>query len=62
MLGNDIFNEPWFDEAFAKYSPEIVEEYWRGQTAATAYYQNEVLPYAREATYPAGLSIYDYGT
>jgi aminopeptidase N len=61
VLGNDIFNEPWLDEAFAKYSPEIVEEDWFGQAAADAYYQNQVLPYAREATQGAGLSIWEYG-
>ncbi len=62
MLGNDIFLEPWLDEAFAQYSPRLVEEDWAGVAAAETYYQDNVLNPAYYATQPAGLSIWEYGT
>jgi hypothetical protein len=60
-LGNDIFNEPWLDEAFAQYSPRLVEEDWAGPSAADTYYQYNVLSPSSRATQPAGLSIWEYG-
>jgi hypothetical protein len=61
MLGNDIFLEPWLDEAFAQYSPRLVEEAWVGPAAAETYYQYNVLNPAYRATQLAGLSIWEYG-
>ncbi len=62
MLGDDIYNEPWLDEAFAQFSPLLVEEQWAGSDAAQAVYQAQILPLARRAALPAGLSIYTYAT
>jgi hypothetical protein len=62
MLGDDIYNEPWLDEAFAQYSPLLVEEQWAGRDAAESVYQVQILHLARRATLPGGLSITTYGT
>ncbi len=62
MLGNDVYFEPWLDEAFAQYSPRLVEEAWSGLASAESYHQYNVLNPAYSATQPAGLSLWEYGT
>ncbi len=62
QIGDDIFREPWLDEAFAQYSPLLVEERWAGAAAAEAVYQRHIAGLARRATLPAGLSLAQYGT
>jgi hypothetical protein len=61
MIGNDIFNEPWLDEAFAQYSGIVVEEQWAGKAAANRMYDQNVTRLSRRARLPAGLGITDYG-
>lgn len=60
VLGNDIFNEAWLDEAFAQYSPYFVEQQWFGQAAADSYHQIYIKGNADRATKPAGLSVWEY--
>jgi aminopeptidase N len=62
MLGNDIFNEPWLDEAFAQYSPYFVEQQWYGQAAADTHLQNRIINLSNQSTKPVGLSVWEYGT
>lgn len=60
LIGNDIFNEPWLDEAFAQYSGIVVEEQWAGKAAANRMYEQHITRLSRRATLPAGLSIGEY--
>lgn len=62
MIGNDIYQEPWLDEAFAQYSGILVEEQWAGRAAANRMYDQHITRLARRATLPAGLSIGEYRT
>jgi aminopeptidase N len=61
VVGNDIFNEPWIDEAFAQWSPLLVEEFWAGPAAAERVYQTQIVRLAQRTSLPCGLSIYQYG-
>lgn len=62
IIGNDIYNEPWLDEAFAQYSGMLVEEQWAGPAAARRTYDRHVARLAARTKLPVGLSIYSYGT
>lgn len=62
VVGNDIYNEPWLDEAFAQYSGMLVEEQWAGPAAARRTYDRHVARLAARTQLPVGLSIADYGT
>ncbi|HEX6292048.1 MAG TPA: M1 family metallopeptidase [Herpetosiphonaceae bacterium] len=62
MIGNDIYHEPWLDEAFAQYSGILVEEQWAGKAAAARMYDQQVTRLSRRAKLPAGLGIGDYGS
>jgi hypothetical protein len=62
VLGNDIFNEAWLDEAFGQYSPYLTEQQWYGQAAADTYLQNRIINLSNQSTKPAGLSVWEYGT
>lgn len=62
VVGNDIFNEPWLDEAFAQYSGTLVEEDWAGPAAFARTYDRQIARRAARTKLPAGLSIYQYGT
>jgi aminopeptidase N len=61
VIGNDIYNEPWLDEAFAQYSGTLVEEQWAGPAAARRTYERQIVRLASRTQLPAGLSITDYG-
>jgi hypothetical protein len=64
VVGNDIYREPWLDEAFAQYSAIIYAEDMVGAAAAQADWEREVLQRYRGALadgdYPVGLAITDY--
>jgi hypothetical protein len=60
VVGNDIFNEPWIDEAFAQWSPLMVEEFWAGPAAAERVYQAQIVRLAQRTSLPCGLSVYQY--
>ncbi len=62
LVGNDIYNEPWIDEAFAQWSGVLVEEYWGGRAAGERVYQAQVVRLAQRTALPCGLSVYRYGS
>lgn len=62
VVGNDIFNEPWIDEAFSQWSPLLVEEFWAGPAAAEQVYQAQIARLAQRTSLPCGLSVYQYRT
>lgn len=62
VLGNDIYNEPWLDEAFAQYSGTLVEEDWAGAVAFQRAYDRHVTRLAARTKLPVGLGIAQYGT
>lgn len=62
LLGDDIFREPWLDEAFAQFSPLLVEERWAGPVAVDNVYEREIARRSRAARLPAGLALTDYGS
>lgn len=62
VVGNDIYNEPWLDEAFAQYGGTLVEEDWAGVAAFNQVYEREIARRAARARLPAGLSLRQYGT
>ncbi len=62
VVGNDIYNEPWIDEAFAQWSGVLVEEYWGGRAAGERVYQAQVVRLAQRTSLPCGLSVYQYGS
>ncbi len=61
VVGNDIYNEPWLDEAFAQYAATLVEEQWGGKAAADAVRNRHIARLANRTRLPAGLAITDYG-
>ncbi|WP_029214931.1 M1 family metallopeptidase [Kallotenue papyrolyticum] len=62
LVGNDVYNEPWLDEAFAQYGGVLVEEDWGGPAAAERVYERQVARLAARTSLPAGLSITRYRT
>lgn len=62
VVGNDIFEQPWLDEAFAQYSGTLVEEDWAGVDAFQRTFNRQVERLAARTTLPAGLGIQQYGT
>jgi len=61
LLGNDVVNAPWLDEAFAQYSPYLVEEAWYGSGAAASYYAANVTALAQRSPQYVGLPAESYG-
>jgi len=61
VIGNDIFEQPWLDEAFAQYSGILVEEDWAGAEAFQRNYSHHVERLASRTRLPAGLGIRQYG-
>ncbi len=62
VIGNDIFEQPWLDEAFAQYSGTLVEEDWAGVDGFQRAYDRHVERLASRTRLPAGLGIRQYGT
>lgn len=62
VIGNDIFQQPWLDEAFAQYSGTLVEEDWAGAEGFARNYDRHVTRLASRTQLPAGLGIRQYGT
>jgi hypothetical protein len=64
VVGNDVYQEPWLDEAFAQYSAIIYAEDVLGTAAAQADWEREVVSRYRSAVQggdlPVGLSITAY--
>jgi aminopeptidase N len=61
LLGSDVVNAPWIDEAFAQYSPYLVEEAWNGPSAAASYYAANVTALAQRSPQYVGLPAESYG-
>jgi aminopeptidase N len=65
IVGNDIYRQPWLDEAFAQYSGILYAEDVAGAAIATADWEREVERRYRGALLdgdrPIGLAIDDYG-
>lgn len=66
VVGNDIYRQPWLDEALAQYSGVIYAEDGLGPAAARADWEREVLRRYRGALSdgdrPIGLALGDYGS
>ena len=66
VVGNDIFHQPWLDEALAQYSGVIYAEDSAGSATAKADWEREVLRRYRGALsdgdLPVGLGLSDYGS
>ncbi|HZG69810.1 MAG TPA: M1 family metallopeptidase [Herpetosiphonaceae bacterium] len=62
VVGNDIFREPWIDEAFAQWSALLVEEHFAGAAAAERVYQQQVVRLAQRTKAGCGLPINAYGS
>ena len=64
VVGNDIYREPWLDEALANYSAIIAAEDALGAAVARDFYASEIRkPYETGRTngdVPVGLAISDY--
>lgn len=64
VVGNDIYRQPWLDEAFAQYSGIIYDEDNVSPTVATADWEREVMRRYRGALadgdLPIGRAIDDY--
>jgi aminopeptidase N len=64
LVGNDIYRQPWLDEAFAQYSAIVYAEDVDGPTVAQADWEREVLRRYRGALadgdLPIGLAITSY--
>jgi aminopeptidase N len=64
VVGNDIYREPWLDEALAQYSGIVYAEDVAGADVAAADWEREVLRRYRGAQadgdLPVGLAIGDY--
>jgi aminopeptidase N len=64
LVGNDIYRQPWLDEAFAQYSAIVYAEDVDGPAVAQADWEREVLRRYRGALAdgdrPIGLAITDY--
>ncbi len=65
VVGNDIYNEPWLDEAFAQYSGYIYAQDMLGSAPALQTWQRQVMRHYNlakgEGDMPVGLSISSYG-
>jgi len=61
LLGSDVVNAPWLDEAFAQYSPYLVEEAWEGHGAAASYYAANVTALAQRSAHDVGRPADSYG-
>ena len=61
VVGNDIYKEPWLDEAFAQYSGIVYDEDMVGDKVAAADWEREVMTRyraaQREGNLPVGLAI-----
>lgn len=62
VVGNDIYREPWIDEAFAQWSPLLVEEEFAGPAAAERVYQQQIVRLAQRTKAGSGLPITSYAT
>lgn len=64
VVGNDIYREPWLDEAFAQYSAIVYDEDVAGPAVAAADWEREVLRRYRGALadgdLPIGRAIDEY--
>jgi aminopeptidase N len=64
LVGNDIYGQPWLDEAFAQYSGIIYDEDVAGAAVATSDWEREVLRRYHGALddgdLPIGLPIHAY--
>lgn len=64
VVGNDIYREPWLDEAFAQYSGILYKQDSAGPSAAAADWEREVARRYQAALgdgdLPVGLAIDDY--
>lgn len=64
LVGNDIYRQPWLDEAFAQYSGIIAIEEAYGPAAGAADFEREVMQRYRGALsdgdWPVGLAIDAY--
>jgi len=62
VVGNDIYREPWIDEAFAQYSAVLAEEQVAGPAAGERVYRQQVENRARRSNAPCGMGLTTYGS
>ncbi|HEX9372052.1 MAG TPA: M1 family metallopeptidase [Roseiflexaceae bacterium] len=60
MVGNDIYRDPWLDEALAQYTTFVVMQQWDGAAAANAYFSSDIAALGKRARYRLGLPANQY--
>jgi len=62
VVGNDIYREPWIDEAFAQWSAVLVEEQLAGAEAGLRTYRQQVERRAQRSNAPCGMGLTTFGS
>jgi hypothetical protein len=60
MVGNDIYRDPWLDEALAQYTTFVVMQQWDGGDLANRYFNSEIAALAARARFGLGRSVSQY--
>lgn len=60
LVGNDIYRDPWLDEALAQYTTFVVMQQWDGAAAADDYFASEIAALGGRARYSLGRSVDRY--
>jgi hypothetical protein len=60
IVGNDIYRDPWLDEALAQYTTFVVMQQWDGAAAANSYFKTEIAALAARARYGLGRPVNQY--
>jgi aminopeptidase N len=51
IVGNDIYQDPWMDEALAQYTTFVVMQQWDGAAAANSYFNTEIAALGMRSRY-----------
>ncbi|HJZ47784.1 MAG TPA: M1 family metallopeptidase [Roseiflexaceae bacterium] len=51
IVGNDIYQDPWMDEALAQYTTFVVMQQWDGAAAANNYFNTEIAALGMRSRY-----------
>jgi hypothetical protein len=51
IVGNDIYQDPWMDEALAQYTTFVVMQQWDGAAAANKYFDAEIAALGKRSRY-----------
>ncbi len=51
LVGNDIYQDPWLDEALAQYTTFVVMQQWDGAASANDYFSTEIAALGQRSRY-----------